>query len=139
MEKEQTVMDERIVKILREMAYGEVQQDDCGCTCHYCNGDEIYDWHSILIDHIAHESTCPIILARDVLRERGTPLKVYNVTWEYIPGYSKHMSVKVLNSKPRGTVNQLVGGYSEEEIRAKLPEGKEYNRYNVQLTFVKCL
>lgn len=133
------MIDERIINVLKEMAYGEVQHNDSGCECHYCNGNEIYDWHNIIIDHIEHETTCPIILARDVLREMGTPLKVYNVSWEYIPGANKHMSVKALNSKPRGKINQIVGGYSEEEAKAKLPEGKEYNRYNVQLTYVKSL
>lgn len=133
------MIDDRMLKVLKEMAYGEVQQDDCGCNCHYCNGPERYDWHNILIDRIEHEPTCPIILARDVLREMNTPLKVYNVSWEYIPSANKHMSMKVLNSKPRGTCNQIVGGYNEEEVRAKLPEGKEHNRYNVQLTYMKDL
>lgn len=132
-------MDERILRILKEVAYGEVETDDMGSQCLYCNGDEIYDWHNPRIDKVAHEPTCPIILARDVLREMGTPLKVYDLRWEYIPGASKHMSVEEQNNLPHGTVYQLIGGYSEEEIRAKLPDGEEYNRYNVQLTFVKNL
>lgn len=132
-------MDERIIMVLKAIAYGDVQQDDCGCNCHYCNGDEIYDWHNIIIDHIAHEPTCPIMLARDILREQGTPLKVYNVSWEYILGASKHMSVKALNSRPRETRKQIIGGYNEQEARAKSPEGKEYNRYNVRLEYIKDL
>lgn len=132
-------MDERVIKVLKEMAYGEVQHNDSGCECHYCNGNEVYDWHNIIIDHIEHEPTCPIILARNVLRDMGTPLKVYNVSWEYIPGYRKHLSMKALNNMPRGTVNQIIGGYSEEEARAQFSEGREYNRYNVRLEYVKDL
>lgn len=117
------MLDERIITILKEVAYGEVQTDDMGNECLYCNGDEIYDWHNIRIDKVEHKPDCPIMLARDILREMGTPLQVYNVTYE----------------ASGRTVNLIAGGYSEEEAKAKFPEGEEHNRYSVQLTYMKDL
>jgi|SRR5579885_2090184 len=63
-------MDERIITILKAIAYGETAADMYGDSyCLYCSNAE-------------HEPTCPVSLARAALKEQGTPLLEYRIDFE---------------------------------------------------------
>lgn len=73
-------MDERILAILKTLAYGETGSNDIGDSlCLYCN----YNPYAPSDDESGlHEPTCPVRVARAVLKEQGTPLLLYRIDYE---------------------------------------------------------
>ena len=114
-------MDERILTILKEVARGETCCDDMASSCLYCSGDENYS--SERIEDINHKPECPIMLARAILREMGTPLCLYKVTHD-----------RVLGKEPPYPIDNLRMGYTVDEIRLLYQHGSVRN---VRIEYVK--
>lgn len=70
-------MNEQLIQqVVLAMARGLLSSDDFGRRCLYCSyRDEYYE------EKIAHDEECPILLARRILREQGTPLYRYTIEW----------------------------------------------------------
>lgn len=81
-------MDERTLAVLVAMAKGSLPEDDFGCQCLYCDASQ---WEIPRTPHkledtnadLHHKPDCPINVARILLKERGTPINVYKVTYEW--------------------------------------------------------
>ena len=108
------MMDERILAILKEVAYEHT--DDCDgmhLECVFaCGGERDYsaytDYSRGNVDLIAHTAPCPTMLARAVLREMGMRLRVYQVGYD---GITPHFRA----------------GFNEDEVRAQYQNAKIRN------------
>jgi hypothetical protein len=127
-------MDERTLAVLVAMAKGYLPADDFGSQCAYCYVSE-WDCHPKLPDtfeyidaDLQHKPDCPINVARILLKERGTPVNVYKMRYEYSG-----------NPKKKNAVwTQALGSYTI----ALTPEDaiKEYtheSHRNIQAEFVR--
>jgi len=114
-------MDERIVTILKEVARGETCCYDMGCECLYCPGDE--NFSPDRIESINHTPQCPILLARAILREQGTPLCLYKVTYD-----------RVMRNEPPYPIDTLKMGYTVDEVRQLY---QHESMRNVWIEFIK--
>lgn len=114
-----------IMTILKEVAQEHTQDNDgMNLECVFCNGNCDYE---IQIDDIAHEATCPTLIARTILREAGQPLQAYCIEYEYLDGFYGR----------RRETKQYKAGYNEDEIKKWFPEGKKHNHYNVKITYMR--
>ena len=68
--------DQRILSILQAVSYGEEDTSEDGCI-HCLSKDE-----NIPAMHIAHKPSCPVTLARTILKEMQTPLIEYRIEYE---------------------------------------------------------
>jgi hypothetical protein len=134
----QDLMDERILTILKETAQERTSSDDMSTNCVFCNGEYDYDHKST--DYIIHEETCATILARTLLRERGTPLYAFSVTFEMAP--LPRRKVKDASQLRWGTVKEIVAAFTKEEVESRYPEridltGKNFRSIrNVQVIMI---
>lgn len=121
-------MDERIITILKEVAQEHTEDyDGMWLACVFCNGDA--DYSNPRVDDIIHAANCPTMLARAILREMGTPLHVYQIT------YSKY-SVLSPHSPTHTSSDNFRTGFTEDDVR-KLYQDKDL--HDVQITYVKDL
>ena len=76
-------MDDRILTIVNEMAMGYLAEDDQGYTCLHCNAfatSKELRKDIELEEELYHKQDCPVILARQWLRDNGMPMKIYKMT-----------------------------------------------------------
>lgn len=73
-------MDERILAILKTLAYGEIGSNDMGdSVCLYCD----FNLYAESDDEQGlHEPDCPVRVARALLKEQGTPICLYRIDYE---------------------------------------------------------
>jgi hypothetical protein len=74
------VIDARTQLIVQAMALGPIAGDDMHDWCPHCEATASYDEQKDF--KYPHEPSCPVLLARALLREWGTPLRVYEVSCE---------------------------------------------------------
>lgn len=75
-------MDERTLTIIKSMAMGYLAEEECwGYTCLYCTATAALVRTDVEaeLEEIQHDKDCPIVLARQVLRDAGTPMNVYKM------------------------------------------------------------
>lgn len=121
-------MDERILAILKEVAQEHTEDyDGMWLSCVFCNGDA--DYSRPRVDDIIHTANCPTILARTLLREIGTPLHVYQITYSKYSVLSPRAPISTYSDNFRT-------GFTEDEVRV-LYQDKDL--HNVQITYVKDL
>lgn len=73
-------VDERTLTIIKAMAKGPICDNDfCGESCLHCNSTEHDEFSSI-----RHKPECPVLLARTILKQQGTPINIYKVTYQCI-------------------------------------------------------
>jgi hypothetical protein len=73
-------VDGRTLTIIKAMALGPICYDDCSSMCVHCGSDE--DDKTLEFLSIRHEPGCPVLLARAILKELGTPMHIYRVTYQ---------------------------------------------------------
>lgn len=125
-------MDERILTILKAVAYGELCSDDGD---NYCPYDGCEAWNpSGKYDNPLHDATCIVTLARQVLSEMGMPLLLYRIDSEY-------RGVRPQEWQVASPSYQLA--FNEQEIRDRWPEdadlthlGHHLLRRNVQVSVI---
>jgi hypothetical protein len=99
-------MDERILAILKEVAYGALCSDDGSSYCIYGNCSA---WDtSMKYGNGIHDAECIVTIARQLLKEQGIPLLVYQIDWECFDG-------RLSKWVPASTSYTLA--FSEEEVR----------------------
>lgn len=83
-ETQRMTREETITTILLAVAQGEVPCFEMGYECLYCHAEggkpreyaiKVGDY----VERVKHSPNCPIVLARQILREQGTPLNIYKV------------------------------------------------------------
>jgi hypothetical protein len=117
------VMDERVLTILKEVAQEHTQDSDSmDLSCVFCSGDR--DYSVSRVDNIVHEANCPTVLARMVLREMGTPLHVYQITYDRVLPYFPVHTIR----------DDLRTGFTEDDVK-KLYQDKSLQ--NVQIVYIK--
>jgi hypothetical protein len=76
-------VDERTLTIIKAMARGPACYDDnSNSICVYCDTE----WDHINVAgfrEIRHKPECPVLLARTVLKELGTPMNIYQIGSRY--------------------------------------------------------
>ena len=72
-------MDERIFTVLKVLAYGRTAEQAASEMCLYCDYDQYRESDQ---GFGLHEPTCPIRVARAILKEQGTPIYLYDVDVE---------------------------------------------------------
>ena|SRR5579884_3289786 len=87
-----TSLDPRMLTVLKAVARGSFCYDEGGALeCHYCSPQ----------DEEEHESLCPVVLARAVLKEMDMPLCVYRVIWEHeLAGKWQEQQTEVIAFSP---------------------------------------
>jgi hypothetical protein len=101
-------MDERILAILKEVAYGELCSDDGSSYCIYGNCSA---WDSSAnYGNAVHDAECIVTVARQLLKEQGIPLLVYQIDWECFDG-------RIAEWVPASSSSYMLA-FSEEEVRS---------------------
>ena len=78
-------MDDRIITVLKAISYGDICRDDEGnYWCDFCSLKAESDPY----DKPIHADDCPVMLARQVLKEQNTPLLLYRIDYEYYTFWS---------------------------------------------------
>jgi hypothetical protein len=75
--------DERIARIVKAVAKGPLDHDDCAAWCVYCEEHEGGVSDTVDIPILRHKSDCEVVTARQLLIEWGMPLNVYLVEYEH--------------------------------------------------------
>jgi hypothetical protein len=77
-------MIEEEEQIILEMAIGPLAESEESCYCVYCNHAPLTKKlvYTEEIDWI-HEQMCPVVRARRILAQRGTPLNIYKIDGEF--------------------------------------------------------
>ena len=114
-------MNERILKILKDVAYGEMASDEMDTRCLHCSEEQPYSADI----NVQHSVDCPVTLARTLLQEQGMPLYLYQVVQEEVaPGRDTWRDETYLRF-----------AFSEDELRSQFP--KRLNRKNRRMCNVR--
>ncbi len=125
-------MDERILTIVKAMAMGYLAEDDQGWTCLHCNiaatSQELRKDIEVG-EEIQHKPDCPVMLARQWLRDNGTPMNIYCMTGSHChmitrqgPQWQKFVTYTLATSE-----QEVLNNWTSEYMR------------NLQATFVREL
>lgn len=117
-------MDERILTILKEVAQEHTQDYDgmnTECVFPSCTGE--YDYITNQCDQISHSAECPTTLARAVLRELGSPLRLYKITYD-----------RTWHNRLNTFTDNFNIGYTEDEAKQRY-EGEGIS--NIRVEYVK--
>ena len=79
-------MDNRLLAIIKAMASGRLDSysDMPLYSCFYCDSGKHKELDDLEVnEEIPHLADCPIIQARELLQEIGTPINIYRVVGEH--------------------------------------------------------
>lgn len=69
------------LKVIKAMAMGYLAEYDSGYECVHCNASATKERKDIEIEgEIYHNPGCPVLLARQILHDAGTPMNIYKIT-----------------------------------------------------------
>jgi hypothetical protein len=118
-------MDERLLSIVKAMALGPICSDDWSSVCLHCDSDE--DDRTLEFLSIRHKPGCPVLLARAIMKEQGTPVNIYKVTFQLLgKATSKRQYWRTAN-------NYTIAFTLEDAIKEYTHE----SHHNVQAEFVR--
>jgi len=125
-------MDERLITILKAVAYGETVSDEDGDSlCLYCGFNSHLDSNG---ENGLHEPACPVWLARAILKEQGMPLSLYRIEYEQRTAFNIFGWYKTTDARLAFSEREALRGYEDSPDPDDMRNSK---RRNAKVTLIR--